>query len=77
MVVCIVGLCGGYPAPTVSRHRHDAALFGEPEWLHEIICAVRAIAPAHIPFTAKMRLGIDNNQALVAEGLLTPERLAA
>jgi tRNA-dihydrouridine synthase C len=54
-----VDLNFGCPAPTVNRHRGGAALLGEPELLHEITRAVRAEVPAHIPFTAKMRLGID------------------
>lgn len=66
----------GCPAPTVNRHRGGAALLGEPELLHGIAAAVRAVVPADIPFTAKMRLGIDdtsravdNAQALAAAGV--------
>lgn len=66
----------GCPAPTVNRHRGGAALLGEPELLHAITAAVRAVVPADIPFTAKMRLGIDdtsravdNAQALQAAGI--------
>ena len=66
----------GCPAPTVNRHRGGAALLGEPELLHAITAAVRAVVPANIPFTAKMRLGIDdtscavdNAQALQAAGI--------
>ncbi|KAB2913225.1 MAG: dihydrouridine synthase [Dechloromonas sp.] len=66
----------GCPAPTVNRHRGGAALLGEPELLHAITAAVRAVVPAGIPFTAKMRLGIDdtsravdNAQALQAAGI--------
>ncbi|MBL8429990.1 MAG: tRNA-dihydrouridine synthase [Dechloromonas sp.] len=55
----------GCPAPTVNRHRGGAALLGEPELLHEITRAVRAVVPAHIPFTAKMRLGIDDTSRAV------------
>jgi tRNA-dihydrouridine synthase C len=55
----------GCPAPTVNRHRGGAALLGEPELLHEITSAVRAVVPAHIPFTAKMRLGIDDTSRAV------------
>lgn len=71
-----VDLNFGCPAPTVNRHRGGAALLGEPELLHEITAAVRAVVPASIPFTAKMRLGIDdtsraveNAQALAAAGI--------
>ena len=66
----------GCPAPTVNRHRGGAALLGEPELLHEITRAVRAVVPADMPFSAKMRLGIDdtsravdNAQALAAAGI--------
>ena len=66
----------GCPAPTVFRHRGGSALLGEPELLNEITSAVRAVVPAHIPFTAKMRLGIDDPsraidcaQALQAAGI--------
>ena len=66
----------GCPAPTVNRHRGGAALLGEPELLHAIAAAVRAVVPADMPFTAKMRLGIndaslaiDNAQALEAAGI--------
>lgn len=66
----------GCPAPTVFRHRGGSALLGEPELLNEIVSAVRAAVPAHIPFTAKMRLGIaddtlavDCAQAIAAGGV--------
>jgi tRNA-dihydrouridine synthase C len=66
----------GCPAPTVVRHRGGSALLGEPELLQRIVAAVRAEVPAHIPFTAKMRLGIDDTslavecaQALQAGGI--------
>jgi len=55
----------GCPAPTVNRHRGGAALLDEPELLHAIAVAVRAAVPRHIPFTAKMRLGVtDTGRAL-------------
>ena len=66
----------GCPAPTVNRHRGGAALLGEPELLNAIVSAVRAVVPATIPFTAKMRLGINDTsravecaQALEAGGI--------
>ena len=66
----------GCPAPTVNRHRGGAALLGEPELLNAIVSAVRAEVPATIPFTAKMRLGINDTsravecaQALEAGGI--------
>ena len=66
----------GCPAPTVNRHRGGAALLGEPELLNRIASAVRAVVPVDVPFTAKMRLGIDDTslavdcaQALAAGGI--------
>jgi tRNA-dihydrouridine synthase C len=59
----------GCPAPTVNRHRGGAALLGEPELLHAITAAVRAEVPAEIPFTAKMRLGIDDTSRAVDNAL--------
>jgi tRNA-dihydrouridine synthase C len=66
----------GCPAPTVFRHRGGSALLGEPQLLNDIVSAVRAMVPADIPFTAKMRLGIadsslavDCAQAIAAGGV--------
>jgi tRNA-dihydrouridine synthase C len=71
-----VDLNFGCPAPTVNRHRGGAALLNEPELLNAIVSAVRAVVPTHIPFTAKMRLGINDTsravecaQALAAGGI--------
>jgi tRNA-dihydrouridine synthase C len=51
-------------------------LLNEPELLNAIVSAVRAVVPTHIPFTAKMRLGINDTsravecaQALAAGGI--------
>ncbi len=55
----------GCPAPTVNRHRGGAALLGEPELLFQIVSAVRQVVPSHIPFTAKMRLGIKDDALAV------------
>ena len=60
-----VDLNFGCPAKTVNRHRGGAALLTEPELLREIVASVRAATPAHIPVTAKMRLGLtDTSQTL-------------
>lgn len=50
----------GCPAPLVNRHGGGAALLADPELLYRIVSAVRDQVPAAIPFTAKMRLGIDD-----------------
>ncbi|WP_084090880.1 tRNA-dihydrouridine synthase [Andreprevotia lacus] len=47
----------GCPAKTVNRHRGGAVLLDEPETVHAIVAAVRSAVPAHLPVTAKMRLG--------------------
>lgn len=56
----VIDLNFGCPAKTVNRSRGGAVLLKEPELLHRILVAVRAAVPAHIPVTAKMRLGFEN-----------------
>jgi tRNA-dihydrouridine synthase C len=65
----------GCPARTVNRHRGGAALLEEPELVGRIVEAVRAAVPAHLPVSAKMRLGLrddararDCAQAIEAAG---------
>ncbi|MDR2638112.1 MAG: tRNA-dihydrouridine synthase [Zoogloeaceae bacterium] len=57
-----VDLNFGCPAPTVNRHRGGAALLAEPDLLWRIATAVRAAVPRGIPFTAKMRLGLEDDR---------------
>lgn len=47
----------GCPAKGVNRHRGGAVLLDEPELIAEIVAAVRRAVPAHMPVSAKMRLG--------------------
>ena len=55
----------GCPAKTVNRHRGGAVLLDEPELVHRIVAAVRRAVPAHIPVSAKMRLGhLDDSRML-------------
>jgi tRNA-dihydrouridine synthase C len=55
----------GCPAKTVNRHRGGAVLLDEPELIYQIVSAVRCAVPAHIPVSAKMRLGyMDDTPAL-------------
>ena len=55
----------GCPAKVVNRHGGGAALLQDPELLHRIVAAVRAAVPAHVPVTAKMRLGfLDDDWAV-------------
>lgn len=71
----VIDLNFGCPAKTVNRSRGGAVLLNEPELLHSIVSAVRQHTPAHIPVTAKMRLGyasphgaLDCARALVDGG---------
>jgi tRNA-dihydrouridine synthase C len=55
----------GCPAKCVNRHRGGAVLLDEPEVIAEIVAAVRRAVPAHMPVSAKMRLGYnDTSRAL-------------
>ncbi|MFN3582189.1 MAG: tRNA dihydrouridine synthase, partial [Pseudomonas sp.] len=55
-----VDLNFGCPAKTVNRHGGGASLLREPEVLARIVATVRSATPAHIPVTAKMRLGYSD-----------------
>ncbi len=49
----------------VNRHGGGAALLNEPETIFAIVTAVRRAVPAHLPVSAKMRLGYsDDSRAL-------------
>ena len=68
----------GCPAPTVNRHGGGATLLADPEQLFRIAAAVRRAIPPAIPFTAKMRLGVDGTattldcaRALEAAGVVS------
>ncbi|MBF0802850.1 MULTISPECIES: tRNA-dihydrouridine synthase [unclassified Neisseria] len=50
----------GCPAPTVNKHKGGAVLLKEPELIYHIVCTLRERLPAHIPLTAKMRLGFED-----------------
>ena len=55
----------GCPAKVVNRHGGGAALLDEPELVAKIVAAVRRAVPAHMPVSAKMRLGfIDDSRAV-------------
>ena len=65
----------GCPAKIVNRHRGGAVLLDEPALVHDIVAAVRRAVPAHVPVSAKMRLGhhddslmIENAQAISSAG---------
>lgn len=56
----VIDLNFGCPAKTVNKSRGGAVLLKEPDLLHRILQEVRRAVPAHIPVTAKMRLGFDS-----------------
>lgn len=65
----------GCPAKTVNRHDGGASLLKCPDRVFEVVSAVRKAVPAHLPVTAKMRLGFedpsqcfDNAMAVEAAG---------
>ena len=59
-----VDLNFGCPAKVVNRHGGGAALLEDPELLSRIMGAVRRAVPAHMPVSAKMRLGLyDDTRA--------------
>jgi tRNA-dihydrouridine synthase C len=51
----------GCPAKTVNLHRGGAVLLDEPETVAQIVAAVRRAVPAHVPVSAKMRLGYNDD----------------
>ncbi len=51
----------GCPAKTVNQSRGGAVLLDEPELVGRIVAAVRRAVPAHIPVSAKMRLGYNDD----------------
>ena len=54
----------GCPANVVNRHGGGALLLQTPELLTAIVSAVRRAVPAHMPVSAKMRLGyLDDSRA--------------
>ncbi|MSQ94784.1 MAG: tRNA-dihydrouridine synthase family protein [Gemmataceae bacterium] len=59
-----VDLNFGCPARTVNRHDGGATLLQYPDRIRAIVAAVRAAVPAHLPVSAKLRLGWDNIDAI-------------
>ncbi|WP_114969599.1 tRNA dihydrouridine synthase [Rhodoferax ferrireducens] len=60
-----VDLNFGCPAKVVNRHGGGAALLDDPELLLTIVSAVRRAVPAHLPVSAKMRLGFNDDSRAV------------
>lgn len=57
-----VDLNFGCPAKVVNRHGGGAALLADPELLFRILRDVRRAVPTHLPVSAKMRLGVDDDR---------------
>ena len=55
----------GCPAKVVNRHGGGAALLEDPELVAKIVAAVRRAVPAHMPVSAKMRLGFNDDSRAV------------
>lgn len=55
-----VDLNFGCPAKTVNRHDGGASLLKSCDRLYDIVKTVREAVPAHVPVTAKIRLGFDD-----------------
>lgn len=51
----------GCPAKTVNQSRGGAVLLDEPELVGRIVAAVRRAVPVHVPVSAKMRLGYNDD----------------
>lgn len=56
----------GCPAKVVNRHGGGASLLQDPQQIARVVSAVRSAVPAHMPVSAKMRLGF-NDRSLMAE----------
>lgn len=56
-----VDLNFGCPAKVVNRHGGGAALLQDPDHVGRVVEAVRAAVPAHVPVSAKMRLGFHDD----------------
>jgi tRNA-dihydrouridine synthase C len=54
----------GCPAKVVNRHGGGAALLQEPERIAAVVSAVRRAVPAHLPVSAKMRLGFNDTSLM-------------
>lgn len=62
---CCIDINFGCPAKTVNRHGGGAMLLADAKDLFRIATAVRATVPKSIPVSAKIRLGIRDNQPLM------------
>ena len=56
----------GCPAKTVNRHGGGASMLQDPESIAKLVAGVRRAVPAHLPVSAKMRMGF-NDKSLMRE----------
>ena len=63
----------GCPAKTVNRHDGGAALLKSADRIYNIIKTVRTAVPAHVPITAKIRLGYDDPSACIENAIAVQE----
>ncbi len=56
----------GCPAKTVNRHGGGASMLQDPDSIAKLVAAVRKAVPAHLPVSAKMRMGF-NDKSLMRE----------
>lgn len=52
----------GCPARVVNRHGGGAALLDDPQLLFDVVSQVRRAVPKHLPVSAKMRLGLNDDR---------------
>lgn len=63
----------GCPAKTVNKSMGGSILLQWPEQLHAIASAVRKAVPAHIPVSAKIRLGFNDKLLAVENAIALAE----
>lgn len=68
-----VDLNFGCPARTVNASRGGAILLDEPDLVGRIVAAVRRAVPAHLPVSAKMRLGYHDDRVAEDNALAIAE----
>ena len=59
-----VDLNFGCPAKTVNNHDGGATLLKYPRRIEEIVGRTRALVPAHVPVSMKMRVGWDSAEGI-------------
>lgn len=67
----------GCPAKTVNRHDGGATLLKSSNRIFDIVSTVRKKVPAHVPVTAKIRLGFDDPSVCIENAIAAQEAGAA